>query len=267
MAVNRKKLQRTLAVIESSFLFFVLFCLNFCMQVLEKGGRFALVLIPVFDTIHAERYWTQSQHVKDPPLKIILNKLYYGGKVLVNGLGAALAMVGGFLGNMLLLEVGFGLMVGMGLIGVGRNLLKMRLNEHNPQKVNNNAVKAMVGLLISVGFFLMTFVPELTFIPGLSLTLGNLGGLFAGAAASFIFIATAPPALADTPVKAKNQQEFVMSDEVVFSDNYEMNHENPTCLMYFNSLYVSKKPEDEVQANSPYPNYYPPTPFHTYFKN
>lgn len=245
--INRKKLQRTLGVLESTFLFYIIFCVNLAMSVLQAGGRIVLVLLPIFDAIHAERYWKQSEHVQDPLYKIFLNKLYYGAKVLTSAVGAGLAIGGGAVGNMFLLNAGFTVLIAMGTIGVARNILKIYLNwnNENPHKVENNAIKATIGILISLGFAFMTFVPTLTVIPGVSLTLGNLGGLLAAAAAAFIFIVSAPPALLNTPVKAKNQEEFAPHDLLVLSGNYVHDHVHRP--LTFSNIYASVRQFDQVE--------------------
>jgi hypothetical protein len=245
MRLNHKKIARTLGVAESSFLFYIIFCVNLCMSILEAGGRFALMFLPIADTIHAWRYWDQSKHLRDHPAKIFFNKLYYGARPLASAIGAGLAIAGGILGQMILLQAGFGIMIGMGLIGVARNLLKINLNWDNPHKVNNNAIKVAIGVFIAAGFTLITFVSEMPFVAGLSL--GNLGGLLAAAAAAFIFIATAPAALVNTPVKAKNEEALRATNESVFSLNYE--HDYVQVPLTFSNIFSRNNANAQEPAN------------------
>lgn len=190
MNISPKKVQQINGLTESTYVGVITAIFRHAPKLIERGGDWSLILVPVAAFINAMLYWNKTQQpgFNDSALKTTLNKLYYGGKVVAAAAGVGLAIAG-------MLTVGFSVLIVSGYVSVARSLGKAARSAWagDTRKVANNLGKSLVGGLIAGGFTLMTFFPPLA--------LAGATMVFMGTAA--VFVGSAPSLIADVAVPLK----------------------------------------------------------------
>lgn len=164
MPQQNKKAHNIIGLAEGAYLSWVIPAVNYARFMLEAGGNYSLVVLPLFEFIKAALYWRKSRQpgFSDSRLKIVLNHTFNAFKTLAAGAGISLAIAG-------MIAYGFGILIATGYLNVFRYLGKALRSaaDGNRHKLANNLHKATVGAMISSGFTLITFFPPLAWIGGM----------------------------------------------------------------------------------------------------
>lgn len=190
MNSSDKKIGQINGLVEVSYVGVITAIFRHLPRLIERGGDWSLILLPLSALVNAKLYWNKTQQAdfKDGKLKTGLNGLYHATKVAAAAVGVGFAIAGA-------LTVGFGVLIASGYLSVARNLYKAARSawEGNVKKVGNNLGKAFVGGLISGGFTLLTFYPGMALVGATMVFMGTAS----------VFLALAPHVIADLTVTPK----------------------------------------------------------------
>jgi len=226
MQYNKQNIGRINGLTESGFVGAFTAMYRYATKLIEQGGIWSLMLLPVTAAVSAGLYWhkTMQPEFNDSLLKTRLNKLYYGSKVVASAVGVGLAIAG-------MVTLGFTVLIGAAYVSVARNLGKTIRSawQGDVRKAGNNLSKSVVGALIAGGFTIMTFFPPIALVGATMVFIATAHAVLSTAPSMVAELAVKPNVTPLKEIQATDEKktqattQYMYRPSVVFETNNDLN--------------------------------------------